>query len=118
MLLLATLAESLAGRMGILRLHLLAPCELAGRRQRLLDTLFAGAFKTRKAERLGKALAERVAAGGYPAALARPSARRRGSGIATTSRRWSSAMSATWRASPRSMRCPGCWRSPPARQPG
>ncbi len=77
-LLLPTLAESLAGRMGILRLHLLAQCELAGRRPRFLDTLFAGAVKTRKAERLGKALAARVAAGGYPAALARSSARRRG----------------------------------------
>lgn len=77
-LLLPTLAESLAGRMGILRLHPLAQCELAGRRPRFLDTLFAGAFKARKAERLGKALAERIAAGGYPAALARSSARRRG----------------------------------------
>ena len=76
-LLLPTLAESLAGRMGILRLHPLAQCELAGQRPRFLDTLFAGAFKTRKAERLGKALAERIAAGGYPAALARSTSRRR-----------------------------------------
>jgi predicted AAA+ superfamily ATPase len=76
-LLLPTLAESLAGRMGILRLHPLAQCELAGRLPRFLDILFAGAFKTRKAERLGNALAERIAAGGYPAALARPNPRRR-----------------------------------------
>jgi predicted AAA+ superfamily ATPase len=76
-LLLPTLAESLAGRMGILRLHPLAQCELAGRLPRFLDTLFAGAFRTRKAERLGNALAERIAAGGYPAALARPNPRRR-----------------------------------------
>jgi predicted AAA+ superfamily ATPase len=76
-LLLPSLAESLAGRMGILRLHPLAQCELAGRHPRFLGALFAGAFKTRKAERLGNALAERIAAGGYPAALARPTPRRR-----------------------------------------
>jgi hypothetical protein len=76
-LLLPSLAESLAGRMGILRLHPLAQCELAGRHPHFLDALFAGAFKTRKAERLGNALAERIAAGGYPAALARPNPRRR-----------------------------------------
>ncbi len=37
--LLPTLAESLAGRMGMLRLYPLAQCELAGRRPRFLDTL-------------------------------------------------------------------------------
>lgn len=42
----------------------LAQCELAGHRPRFLDTLFAGAFKTRKTERLGKALAGRVTAAG------------------------------------------------------
>jgi hypothetical protein len=71
------LADSLAGRMHILRLHALAQCELARRVPRFLDALFAGAFKTRRAERLGGELAERIVAGGYPAALARPSARRR-----------------------------------------
>ena len=76
-LLLPTLADSLAGRLGILRLHPLAQCELAGHQSRFLDVLFAGGFKIGKAERLGKALAERIAAGGYPAALARPGARRR-----------------------------------------
>jgi hypothetical protein len=76
-LLLPALADSLAGRMGILRLHPLAQCEMAERPPRFLDVLFAGAFKARKAERLGKALAERIAAGGYPAALARSTPRRR-----------------------------------------
>ena len=76
-LLLPALADSLAGRMAILRLHPLAQCEMAERLPRFLDVLFAGAFKARKAERLGKALAERIAAGGYPAALARSTPRRR-----------------------------------------
>jgi predicted AAA+ superfamily ATPase len=76
-LLLPALADSLAGRMGILRLHPLAQCELAERLPHFLDTLFAGTFKAGKAERLGKALAERIAAGGYPAALARSTPRRR-----------------------------------------
>ncbi len=76
-LLVPKLAESLAGRMGILRLHPLAQCELAGRESRFIDAVFAGTFKTRRFERLGNALLERVAAGGYPAALARPSPRRR-----------------------------------------
>jgi predicted AAA+ superfamily ATPase len=76
-LLVPKLAESLAGRMEILRLHPLARCELAGSASAFLDTLFAGSFKTRKVQRLGSALAELVVAGGYPAALARPNPRRR-----------------------------------------
>lgn len=76
-LLLPTLADSLAGRIGILRLHPLAQCELAGRQPGFLGALFRGTFKTRKTERLGGALAERIVAGGYPAALARSTARRR-----------------------------------------
>jgi predicted AAA+ superfamily ATPase len=71
------LAESLAGRMEMLRLHPLAQCELAGHASRFIDVLFAGGFKTSTVARLGGALAERVAAGGYPAALVRPAARRR-----------------------------------------
>ncbi len=76
-LLVPKLADSLAGRMGILRLHPMAQCELAGKRPVFLDTVFDGSFRTRATERLGPALAERVAAGGYPAALARPNAARR-----------------------------------------
>src|SRR3569623_1187443 len=55
----------------------LARCELARRVPGLLDARFAGAFKTRQSERLGGRLAERIVAGGYPAALARPAGRRR-----------------------------------------
>lgn len=76
-LLVPTLADSLAGRMEIVRLHPLAQCELAARDSRFVDALLGGAFKTRKYERLGRELAERIVAGGYPAALARPAPRRR-----------------------------------------
>jgi len=78
-LLVPKLADSLAGRMQILRLHPLAQCELARRAPRFLDTLFEGGFKTRRTERLAGQLAERIVAGGYPAALARPAGRRRAS---------------------------------------
>jgi predicted AAA+ superfamily ATPase len=76
-LLVPKLADSLAGRMEILRLHPLAQCELARRAPRFLDVLFKGEFKTRRTERLAGRLVERIAAGGYPAALARQAGRRR-----------------------------------------
>lgn len=75
-LLVPALADSLAGRRGTLRLHPLAQSELARRQPRFLDTLFSGTFKASKVDRLGKALAERIAAGGYPAALVRSTPRR------------------------------------------
>jgi hypothetical protein len=76
-LLLPRLADSLAGRMEIVRLHPLAQSELAARPAPFLDRLFTGKFKTRTYERLGADLFERVAAGGYPAALTRSTPRRR-----------------------------------------
>lgn len=76
-LLVPKLADSLAGRMQIQRLHPLAQCELARRAPGFVDALFEGRFKTRRSDRLGARLSERVAAGGYPAALARPAGRRR-----------------------------------------
>lgn len=77
-LLVPNLADSLAGRMGILRLHPLAQCELLGKRPRFIEALFRGGFRTRITDRLGTALAERIVGGGYPAALAkRTPARRR-----------------------------------------
>lgn len=79
-LLVPKLADSLAGRMDILRLHPLAQAELAGTEPNFLSTLFGNVFKTGACgQRLGKMLAERVAAGAYPAALARATARRRAS---------------------------------------
>jgi hypothetical protein len=76
-LLVPKLADSLSGRMGILKLHPLAQCELAGKQPRFLDALFRGGFRTRTTERLGAALINRIVAGGYPAALARRTAARR-----------------------------------------
>ncbi len=80
-LLVPALADSLAGRMEILRLHPLAQVELARRSSGFLDQLFADGvrpgFKTGTRARLGRELIERIVAGGYPAALARPVPRRR-----------------------------------------
>lgn len=78
-LLVPTLADSLAGRMEILRLHPLAQCELEEHAPRFLDVLFDGRFTTRQTDRLAGGLAERIVAGGYPAALARSTAHRRAS---------------------------------------
>lgn len=76
-LLVPRLADSLAGRMAIERLHPLAQCELGDTSADFLDRLFAADFSTRKLARLKTELPERIVAGGYPAALARPQGRRR-----------------------------------------
>lgn len=76
-LLIPRLADSLAGRLGLLRLHPLSQAELAGVRPGLIRALFKGRFRTRPARRMGRALVPRVIAGGYPAALARRGATRR-----------------------------------------
>ncbi len=76
-MLLPALADSLAGRLGILRLHPLAQVELERGGAGFLSALFDRAFPMRRRERLGAALADRVVAGGYPAALARRKASRR-----------------------------------------
>lgn len=76
-LLVPTLADSLAGRMEILRLFPLAQTELGGRRSSFLENLLNATFKSRRTDRLAGELAERIVAGGYPAALARSTGRRR-----------------------------------------
>ncbi len=82
-LLIPSLSESLAGRMQIVRLHPLAQRELAAaaadqqRPAEFLDRLFDAGFAMERADRLGEDLFERVVAGGFPPALARPTARRR-----------------------------------------
>ena len=85
-LLVPTLADSLAGRMQIVRLHPLSQVELASpgapgewdrSRSGFLDALFGDGFGVASSERLGSRLGERIAAGGYPAALSRPPGRRR-----------------------------------------
>ena len=80
-LLLPKLSDSLAGRMGILRLHPLAQAELNGAKTGFLEDLFTtGPGATTQAPRVEGELAQRVAAGGYPEALARKEA--------MASRRW------------------------------
>ena len=76
-LLVPNLADLLAGRMGILRLHPLAQCELHAKRPRFIEALFQGGFRTRIMEPLRTTLAERIVGGGYPAALARRTPHRR-----------------------------------------
>ena len=75
-LLLPRLSDSLAGRLQIVRLHPLSQAELAGRIPDFLDTVFGDGFPMAPSERLGKQLADRIVAGGYPAALALPTERR------------------------------------------
>ena len=76
-LLLPKLADSLAGRMHVLRLHPLSQCELARKTPHFIGALFSAKFDSGTAARLGDALADRIVAGGYPAALARANDRRR-----------------------------------------
>src|SRR5690606_30220581 len=72
------LADSLAGRMEAVPLYPLAQAELEGSEPRFLERLLTAGFRLTRSERLGMRLAERVVAGGYPAALARaPGTRRR-----------------------------------------
>ena len=76
-LLVPKLADSLAGRMEIQRLHPLSQDELAGEPSRFIDELFAAQFRNRRLERLGPDLVDRISSGGYPAALLRSTAKRR-----------------------------------------
>lgn len=71
------LSDSLAGRMELLRLYPLAQCELAGVPGNFIEALFSSGFKSGQSSRLGVELAERIVAGGYPAALSRAAGRRR-----------------------------------------
>lgn len=76
-LLLPSLADSLAGRLSIVRLHPLARCEVERAEPSFLDALFADRFDRTPGERLGRRMANLIADGGYPPALRRDTARRR-----------------------------------------
>ena len=76
-LLVPALSESLAGRMEILRLHPLSQSEMRGGTASFLDDLFNRTFPTAMSDWLGDELPVLIAAGGFPAALARRTARRR-----------------------------------------
>ena len=75
-LLLQSLSDSLAGRLEIFRLHPLSQNEIHRGLPNFLDGLFLGAFRTSTGSRLADDLAVCIAAGGYPAALVRNTARR------------------------------------------
>lgn len=76
-LLLPRVADSLAGRMGSIRLHPMAQCEIERREPKFLRALMQGDFKIRSSPRLGEELTSRIASGGFPAALARSTPARR-----------------------------------------
>ena len=70
-------ADSLAGRMAIIRLLPLAQAELRGAAPDFLDKAFAGLPPTFRTPVVGDSLVETVLAGGYPEALTRSEWRRR-----------------------------------------
>ncbi len=70
-------ADSLAGRMEIVRLHPLSEVEIGRHQAGFLDRVFAGEFKIAQAQRLGPQLADLIARGGFPEAVRRDTARRR-----------------------------------------
>ena len=70
-------ADSLAGRMGIVRLLPLAQAELGGARPPFLDRAFAGETPEPGTPVVGDGLVETVLAGGYPEALTHSAWRRR-----------------------------------------
>ncbi len=70
-------ADSLAGRMEIVRLHPLSEVEIGRHRPDFLDRIFAGEFKVAQGERLGPKLADLVVRGGFPEAVRRDTSRGR-----------------------------------------
>ena len=81
-LLVPQLSESLTGRLQIVQLHPLTQYELTGQSSPshpdadFLSALFGDGFPVFRCERLGAQLVEKIVAGGFPAALERPTARR------------------------------------------
>ncbi|MFN0205359.1 MAG: AAA family ATPase [Planctomycetota bacterium] len=78
-LLLPKLADSLVGRMEILKLEPLAQVEIERQKPKahFLDRLFAGKFTIKAEPNINNDLIDRILTGGFPAALARTSRRRR-----------------------------------------
>ena len=71
------LADSLAGRMGIIHLLPLAQAELRGTRSSFLERVFVGEIPKPVTTIIGDDLVEVVLAGGYPEALTRAERRRK-----------------------------------------
>lgn len=73
-----TLSDSLAGRISFLRLHPFSQAELETHPGTLMDEILRGGIRAGQCgRRLGKELAERITAGGFPPALARSTPRRK-----------------------------------------
>ncbi len=70
-MLLPQLADSLAGRLAIQNLYPLSQAELVGSEPTFLAQAFAGEFAMAAFDRMGEELPVMLAAGGFPAALAR-----------------------------------------------
>ncbi|MFN5495886.1 MAG: ATP-binding protein [bacterium] len=76
-LLLPSLADSLAGRMAIVRLHPFAQCELVKSRPIFLEKLLSAHFPISKSDRQGRSLADRIVQGGFPTMISLPTPARR-----------------------------------------
>ncbi len=70
-------ADSLAGRMAMVRMLPLAQAEMRGTHPSFLKRVFSGEMPASSKKAVGGALIDIVLAGGYPEALHRPSLRRR-----------------------------------------
>lgn len=70
-------ADSLAGRMEIVRLHPLSEVEIGRHQPAFLDRIFAGEFKVAQSERLGPKLADLIVRGGFPETVRRDTERGR-----------------------------------------
>lgn len=77
LMVLPTVADSLAGRMEALTLLPLSQSEMHGTSANWLDSVFAGQFPGMSAPLVGEALVESVLRGGYPEVVSRATPRRR-----------------------------------------
>lgn len=77
LMILPTVADSLAGRMETLTLLPLSQCEMRHSAINWLDSVFTGEFPKVSTPVVGEELVEVVLAGGYPEAVSRPTVRRR-----------------------------------------
>lgn len=77
LMILPTVADSLAGRMETLTLLPLSQCEMRHSAVNWLDSVFTGKFPKVSIPVVGEELVEVVLAGGYPEAVSRPTVRRR-----------------------------------------
>ncbi len=74
-------ADSLAGRMAIVRLHPLSEIEIGRQKASFLDRAFACEFGVSNGERLGPQLADLIVRGGFPEAVHRSTGRARRSWV-------------------------------------